>query len=146
MKILLFSFEEGELIYTHAQWHMERGPGRRAGWTHTPVHGGLCRWWGPEAGGVGREVSDLSIGQIRWRINENINRRRAMPLVDEVKQRSCDRQVANCHPFQPNSQFFIAGESAQLANFMTSTFCNVPLAVSSIPAAFPPPLTPKSGL
>jgi hypothetical protein len=61
-----------------------------------------------------------------------------MPLVDEAKQRSCDRHVAKCHPIQPNSQIFIAGKSAQLANFVTSTFCNVPLAVSSIPTAFPP--------
>jgi hypothetical protein len=37
----------------------------------------------------------------------------------------------------PNSQIFIAEESAQLPNFVTSTFCNVALAVSSIPTAFP---------
>jgi hypothetical protein len=45
-----------------------------------------------------------------------------MPLVDEAKQSSCDRHVAKCHPIQPNSQIFIAGKSAQLANFVTSTF------------------------
>jgi hypothetical protein len=43
-----------------------------------------------------------------------------MPLVDEAKQRSCDRHVAKCHPILPNSQIFIAGKSAQLANFEPS--------------------------